>query len=144
MPMNGYNVGRDVTIDIFGSFGAVERFAKVTGFDSKQKTHSIMIVTMDGNVDHLELPNGWTGKVDVERGDPEMDDYFASLESAYYNGQNIRSANITETITEVDGSISQYRYTGVMFKLDEAGNKSGDKSIKMSASWSASRRQKIV
>lgn len=144
MPMNGFNVGRDVKVDVVGNTGALVSFNKVTMFDSKQVTQSIKIVGLDGVVNDLELPHGWTGGIEVERMDAAVDDYIASLESAYYNGVNIQGGRITETITEVNGGQSQYRYDGVMFKLDDAGSKKGDASIKQKLSWVAARRIKVV
>jgi hypothetical protein len=41
----------------------------------------------------------------------------------------------------VDGSVSQYRYTGVALKFDDAGEKGGSKLIKQKVGFKATRRQ---
>ena len=79
----------------------------------------------------------------VDRSNSAVDDYFAQLESNYYAGLTIGAAQITETITEVNGGITQYRYTGVMLKLDDAGELSGENLVKQKMSWCASKRLKI-
>lgn len=143
MPMNGFNTGRDVSVQIVGYDGVVHSFALETGFDRKQNTNKVTIKGMDGKIRYLEIPDGWDGSFDYVRQDSQIDDYFAGLEAAYYNGQNIQSSTITETITNPDGSTSQYRYTGVMLKLDDAGKIAGDQDIKQKISWCATRRLKV-
>lgn len=143
MPMNNFNTGRDITLNIIGFDGTIKNFALQTDFDAKQMTNKISIKGLDGVVRFLEIPDGWDGGFSFERQDALIDQYFNDLENAYYGGQNVQAATITETIQEVNGGISQYRYTGVMFKLDDAGTWHGDASIKMKISWCASRRFKI-
>jgi len=143
MPVNNFNVGRDMTLQIVGYDGTIQNFTLQTEFGARQDTHQIKIMGMDGTVRFLELPAGWTGTLGTDRQDSILDDYFAALESNYYSGLNIQAATLTETISEVDGSVSQYRYAGVVFKLDDAGTWQGDKQVSMKVSWSASRRLKV-
>lgn len=143
MPVNNFNVGRDFTIQITNYDGINKNFTLMTAFSKKQETHSIKIMGMDGTVRFLELPAGWNGSFSVDRQNRDLDDYFAKLETDYYSGLNVQAITITETIQEVDGSTSQYRYTGVVFKLDDAGNVSGDKQVAMKVAWSASRRLQV-
>ncbi len=143
MPFNGYNTGKDVSIQLFGNSGVITSFSMRTRFTSKQMTQRIRIRRFDAGIDYLELPDGWEGGFDYTRQTPELDNYFAQLEADYYNGVDIQPAQITETIQEVGGVISQYRYTGVMFKLDDAGDKVGDDVVKQKLSFVASRRLNI-
>jgi hypothetical protein len=143
MPMNGFTVGRDVTLNIFGSNGGVTNFQTITGFMKKQETVHVQSKGMDGVIRHLELPDGWSGTMTFDRSSSAVDDYFAQLESNYYGGLNIAAAQITETITEVNGATTQYRYTGVMMKLDDAGRSAGENLVSQSVSWVASKRLKI-
>ena len=143
MPMNGYNTGRDVTIQLLGNDGTIQSFSMRTMFSSKQDTNDIKIKRFDGQLDHLRIPDGWNGTFEYTRQNSIIDDYFASLEDNYYNGADIQPAQITETIQDPGGVIRQYRYTGVMFKLDDAGDKRGDDVIKQRISWVASRRVSV-
>lgn len=143
MPMNSYSIGLDVSIDITGSFGSVQRFANVTHFDAKQETKQIKIVALNGNIDHLELPNGWNGSIEIDRQNQALDQYIAQFEANYYLGINILSASITQTIKESDGSRTQFLFTGVMFKLSDAGAWKGDEITKQKLDWVASRRLQI-
>jgi hypothetical protein len=143
MPMNGFTVGRDVTLNIFGSDGQTHSFTQITGFDRKQETVHVQSKGIDGVIRHLELPDGWSGRITVDRASDDVDAYFAQLESNYYAGQNIPAAQITETITEADGSTSQFRYTGVMLKLDDAGRYAGENLVSQTLSFACSKRLQI-
>lgn len=144
MPMNNYSIGLDVSVDIIGSFGSVQRFANVTHFDSKQETKQIKIVGINGRIDLLEIPNGWNGSIEIDRRNQVLDQYIALFEENYYNGVNILSASITQTIKEADGSRTQFSYTGVMFKMSDAGAWKGDEIVKQKLDWVAGRRRLII
>lgn len=143
MPLNGFSVGRDVSIDIVGPSGPV-RFNLVTKFTSKQQSKTEMVKGLDGVSRPVRFFDGWEGGFDLERQDSTVDDYFAQLEANYYAGLNEAAVSITETITEVSGAVTQYRYLGVLLKLDDAGDKAGDSTVKQKLSFMASRRIKVA
>lgn len=142
MPVGGYSVGRDIALDVFTPAGVV-RFNTVTGFDSKQKTNGSVVKGLDGENRPLEIPEGWDGTITIERADSQLDDFIAGVESGYYAGLGILHSQITETISNPDGSVSVYRFTKVMFKLDDAGSWAGDKAVTQKLSWQASKRIKV-
>ena len=143
MSMSGFNTGRDITLNIVGYLGSIASFALLTGFQRRQETVSIKIKGIDGQVRHLEIPDGWTGTLSFEKQDDSIDSYFAGLEAAYYGGSDIQAATITETIQNPDGSVAQYRYTNVQLKIDDAGDWQGDQTVKMRLGWAASQRIKV-
>jgi hypothetical protein len=142
MPVNGLNVGRDIALDVFTQSGVV-RFNVTTGFDSKQMTTRHVVKGLDGVNRYLEIPEGWDGSITIEKADDVLDSYIAQLEANYYAGIGIQPSQITQTITNPDGSISVYRFTGVAFKLDDAGSWTGDKTVTQKLSWCASKRIKV-
>jgi len=143
MPINGFSVGRDVSLDIVGGSGPI-RFNLITNFNSKQTSKEHNVKGIDGITRPVRFFDGWTGAFSIERQDSTVDDYFSQLEANYYAGLNEASVTITETITEVSGGITQYRYTGVLLKLDDAGSWAGDATVKQSLSFMASRRIKVA
>lgn len=143
MPQNGYTVGKDVSIDIITPQGPLRIKAR-TNFTSKQDTTDKKIEKCDGDVDHLVLPSGWSGKIEIERTGPEIDNYIAAREADYFAGKDIAPISITETIREANGSISQYRYTKVALKYSDAGAKKGNDTVKLSLDWMGSRREKVL
>jgi len=44
----------------------------------------------------------------------------------------------------VSGAVSQFRFEGVVLKLDDAGNWKGDSTVKQKLSFMASRRIKVA
>lgn len=145
MPVNDFNVGRDLTFDIFDpNDGGVIEFKTITGFERKQEASEVKVKGIDGIVRYGYLPDGWSFSMELARAGNEVDDYFTRLENLYYGGQNVLSGQITETITEVNGTISQYRYERVVMQLSDAGSVKGDAEVKMKIDGKASRRRKVV
>jgi len=142
MPQNGFSVGRDYSLDIITQNGPLS-FGLIISFSSKQDSTEKKIKGLDGITRPVRFFDGWSGNIEVTRQDDTLDAYFAQLEEDYYNGLTEQGCTITETITEVDGSVSQYRYLGVLLKYDSAGNKSGDDTISQALSFMASRRKKV-
>lgn len=138
----GYNTGKDVAIDINTPYGPI-RLPKIMNFDSKPKVTNQEITPLNGLTDELMIPKGWTGTFEAERIDSTLDDWWARFESDYYNGVNQSPATITETITEVGGGVTKWRYTHVILKFEDAGKKEGDKTIRQSMSFTARRREKV-
>jgi hypothetical protein len=145
MPVtNGFTVGRDVLVDVYTASGPLRLPATTTGFDAKPQYKSINSHGLDGVNRYAELPSGWSGTIQMDRSDDTIDAFFAQAEADYYAGIAVQPATITETISEADGSTSQYRYTGVVFRFDDSGNKRGDDKVAQSFSWSASKRLKVL
>jgi hypothetical protein len=143
MPLNGLNVGKDVSIDIITPQGTFN-FNVRTDFKSKQAVEKRKSNAADGTIRHVWIPGGWEGSFKFDRGDANVDNFFCVQEALYYAGFPISTATITETITEVDGSISQYLYEGVQLALDDAGNKQGDDLVKGEIGFAASKRLQLV
>ena len=90
MPANTFSTGRDCQLVVIGPSGPGGQagvrvdLTHVTGFESKQQTHAIRIDRMDGVHMAAELPKGWEGHFDLERGSPAADDFIAGLEQAWF------------------------------------------------------------
>ncbi len=143
MPINGFSVGRDVTLNVITPGGPIP-FGLVTKFSSKPVVSEAKVKGLDGVTRHVRFPDGWQGSFDCERQDSTLDDYFAQIEANYYAGLDEKPCTITETITETTGAITQYRYIGVLFKLDDAGEWEGDKTVKQRLSFVAEQRIKVA
>jgi len=143
MAINNFSVGRDVSLNIQTPGGPLVS-SLITGFDAKPDMTERKIKGLDGITRPVRFFDGWSGKFDYERQDDFLDSYFAQLEQNYYSGVAELPASITETIQNPNGAISQYRYLGALLKLDDAGRWEGDKSVKMTVSFIASRRIKTA
>lgn len=143
MPQNGYSIGRDVTLNVITADGVLP-ITGVTSFQSKQDTTEEKVKRIDGEIDHVRFFEGWSGRFMVERRDSTPDRYFNQIEANYFAGVEEGEVTITETITEESGSVSQYRYRKVLLKFEDGGEWAGDKTVKMTVSFIASRRITIA
>ena len=144
MPVNSFNVGRDIAFAIYdNNQQAIVSFSIVTGFERKQEMKEIKVDGLDGVVRYAFLPNGWKGSIEIDRANNSVDRFFATMEALYYSGANVLGGTIQETITEADGTITQFRYERVAFHLSEAGNWKGDAAVKMKIEIAASFRKLV-
>lgn len=141
MPANGFSVGRDVSLVIFSSAGIIGT-AGLKDFRSQQITAEIKQPLITGVNLYAYLPEGWQGSATFVRMDASLDDFFAQNEAAYYAGQAVPNGQINETITNPDGSISSYTYTGLALKFDSPGEWVGNKEVDQKIAFMASRRIK--
>ena len=142
MSLTAFSIGRDTQLVIMGPSGRVD-LAHVTGFDSRQVTSSVRVSRLDGTQLGTELPKGWEGSFEVERGTSTLDDFIAALEQNYFNGVTSQPSTMYQYITELDGSVSTYQFNGVVFKLSNAGTWKGDASVKQKLDFYATQKQRI-
>jgi hypothetical protein len=142
MSYTAFSIGRDTQLVVMGPLGRVD-LTHVTGFESRQLTQSVRVSRLDGTHLGAELPKGWEGSFEVERGSSVIDDFIAATEQQYYNGGSTSSGTMYQYIAETDGSTSTYQYDGVSFRLVNAGTWKGDASVKQKLEFFATRRQRI-
>jgi hypothetical protein len=137
-----FSIGRDTQLVVMGPSGRVD-ISHVTGFESRQLTAPIRVNRLDGRQLGAELPKGWEGSFEVERGTSALDDFISSIEQGFYNGAGNQSGTIYQYVTETDGSVSTYQFDGVVFKLVSAGVWKGDASVKQKLEFFATRKKRI-
>jgi hypothetical protein len=142
MALTTFSIGRDTQLVIMGPTGRVD-ISHVIGFESRQITTPVRVSRIDGTQLGTELPKGWEGTFEVERGNSVLDDFIAGLEQNYYNGLPVQTGTMYQYITESDGSVSTYQFVGVVFKLASAGMWKGDTSVKQKLEFFATQRQRI-
>lgn len=143
MPANGHTIGRDVSVVIVTPSGVL-RPKTVTGFSSKPEMNDIKVKPLNGPPIFAHVPDGWSLSFDIERANADIEYYFSNLEEGFYRGDDINPITITETIQEVGGGITQWRYEGVSLKLDDNGSKAADQTVKQKVSGMASRRRRVA
>ena len=142
MVSNVFSVGRDCQLGVMGPSGRVD-LTHVTGFESRQMTAPVRIDRIDGAQLAAELPKGWDGFFDLERGSSVADDFIATIEAAFFNGSAIPSGTLYQYVAEADGTTSTYQYDGVVFKFAQAGTWRGDQSVRQRLEFFASTRRRI-
>ncbi len=134
-----FSVGRDCQVVVLGAYGRVD-LEHVTGFEARQVTASLRVDRIDGMQLAAELPKGWDGTFDLERGNSAVDDFVAQLESDYYAGLSPAPGTLYQYVTESDGSTSTYQFNNVVFRLASSGAWRGDQSVKQKLEFFASTR----
>ena len=142
MALTNFSVGRDTQLVVMGPAGRID-LTHVTGFEARQVTQSVRVSRLDGTPMGTELPKGWEGSFDLERGNSAADDFIAAAEQQYFTGTIATSGTMYQYVTETDGSTSTYQYDSVTFKLASAGQWKGDASVKQTLDFFASRRRRV-
>ena len=142
MALTTFSIGRDTQLVVMGPNGRVD-LSHVTGFESRQLTTPVRISRLDGTQLGAELPKGWEGSFEVERGTSALDDFISQIEQDFYNGASNQSGTMYQYITETDGSVSTYQFDSVVFKLASAGTWKGDASVKQKLEFFATRKRRI-
>lgn len=142
MSFTAFSVGRDTQLVVMGPTGRID-LTFVTTFESHQLTQSVRVSRMDGTHLGTELPKGWAGTFELDRGNSAVDDFIAATEQQYYNGVGTSTSAMYQYITEPDGSTSTYQYDGVSFRLASSGTWKGDSSVKQKLEFFATTRRRI-
>lgn len=142
MGLTTFSIGRDTQLVVMGPNGRVD-LSHVTGFESRQLTSAVRVSRLDGSQLGAELPKGWEGSFEVERGTSALDDFISSIEQDFYNGGSVQSGTMYQYITETNSSVSTYQFDGVVFKLASAGAWKGDASVKQKLEFFATRKRRI-
>jgi hypothetical protein len=142
MSLSMFSVGRDTQLVVIGSAGRID-LTHVTSFDSRQITRSVRVDRLDGTHMGTELPKGWEGSFEIERGTSAVDDFIAAAEQQYFSGTTVSLGTMYQYVTETDGSTSTYQYDNVVFRLSNAGVWKGDSSVTQKLEFFAVRRRRI-
>jgi hypothetical protein len=142
MSANDFNVGSDTTLSLIVN-GQIMRAAILTSFEARQITASLDSTGIDGVNRYDEIEKGWEGTLEYDRADSILDDFFAAKEAARYDGFPKPYISITETTTNVDGSVVKYRYPRCALKLDSIGARKGDAKVEPKVGWKSGRRIKV-
>jgi hypothetical protein len=142
MSLTMFSIGRDTQLVVIGPMGRID-LTHVTSFDSRQITRSVRVDRLDGTHMGTELPKGWEGSFELDRGSSVVDDFIAAAEQQYFNGSSVPAGTMYQYVTETDGSVSTYQYDNVIFRLSNAGSWKGDNSVKQKLEFFAVRRRRI-
>lgn len=139
---NSFTIGKDATLTILVA-GQPIGALKLTNFEAKQLTSRLTTKPINGRPGYREVEEGWEGTCDWDRQSALLDDFFAAKEAGLYAGQRPPEMSIMQTIRELDGSRSRYRFTGVAVKLDDAGTYQSDGKVMQKMGWIANERVKV-
>lgn len=137
-----FSVGRDCQVVVLGAYGRVD-LTHVTGFEARQLTASVRVDRIDGVQLGAELPKGWDGVFELERGNSAADDFVARLEADFHAGSSPAPGTLYQYIAESDGSTSTFQFDNAVFRLASAGAWRGEGSVKQRLEFFASARRRV-
>ena len=144
MPINNQSIGKDLSFTITTANGNLPVSVSATNYSTKPMTKELKSEPIGSPTIYAFVPDGWQISIKLDRRDATVDRYFAQREADYWAGVNLVPGTILETIREADGSVSQYQYTGVVLKYDDAGNWKSDSFVPIALTGMASRRNLIA
>jgi hypothetical protein len=115
----------------------------LTDFTADPMTTDIRSKLIDGTPLFGFIPDGYKGSFKMDRLNPNMDNYWAQVEADYFAGKNNLAGTITEIIQEADGSTTEWRYDGVVLRLEKSGDWGGDKKVEQMVSFEAAHKVKV-
>jgi hypothetical protein len=146
MPAAGRTVGRDLTLVIVDpnyNGGMPLAFPVIADSNFRQLAKRLQWIAMDGTNSYAEIPQGWEVSVTIDRADGSVMNYFVQTEANYFTGASTSQLYVSETITNPDGSTSQYRYVQGTAKLTDGGKFAGDDKVQVKIDMVFSRVQRI-
>ncbi len=128
MPITGLSTGKDIAVTLSDTNGLMQTTrAKQISWKANQTKDKT--TALDGNTRHLNIPGGWEVTIDFERTSNAFDQYIANLEANYFNGITPPQITLAFSITEANGSISQYQYNGGTLSFDDGGTWKADSYV---------------
>jgi hypothetical protein len=135
-----FSLGRDCTVILLDdSYGQVQ-IDNITSFDCNQTTQAVNVDRLDGVQLQADVPKGWHGTFNSERGGPSLDAYFSSVEDAWFSSGQINTKTLYQYITEPDGSQTTIQFDNVSVTFTNAGNWMSDRAVKLTVTFRANRR----
>lgn len=146
MTVNQFTTGRDVsvTINVGSGFSLNIQPTAILSFNADPEVTKLKSKGIDGTSRHAVIPDCWKGTIVVDRLDHSIDDYWAAFEAAYFANNATTSGIITETVQEQDGSITTWRYDGVVLTLEKAGDYAADKKVEQTLTFEAAHKIKVA
>lgn len=137
-------IGREVSLVITTADGTLTiPEDAVTGFEPTSRTTDLERRPLNGDLQFDHLPDGWEGTIRVDRTGPEIEAWWADTEERFFNGERRQSGIILETVREVGGGVSQYRYEGVSLVVTSLGDRGPTAYVSMTMTFRAARRRRV-
>lgn len=142
---NSFNIGRDgAQLTIVSSLFGTVTINGITGFQAKPAVVKLKSVDITGRIRHRTIPDGHELTFDVDRQDPTYEQYFAAREANFFAGLPPEAIFVTQTITNLDGSVSQYQYADMDLAPEDDGNWKGQDKVAQRFTAQAGRKIQLA
>lgn len=137
--LDGLTSGISTQIEITNVDG-VKKFEILESFHSVQVAPILSETAIDGITRHPQLHREWTGTLVFQRGSNVLDLYVAERERFYYEGGDQVNLTVTQTIKELNGTVTRFQFTDLVLEMEDGGTYSGTDIVRQSFSWKCRRR----
>lgn len=145
MPNGGLNVGRDYSLRLNSVGSNLELpVISIEKVNARPTNEVKKYVPINGLMQPVLFHIGWELDITLARRDNRIDLWWALLEAQYFNGVPQPGGFLSETITEADGSRTQFMYTDLVLELTDAGTYAGNEFVIQTLKGYASRKEKML
>lgn len=136
----GYtNTGHDIHLTVVQADGTTIVVDNVMQFESKQETQDITRTRLDNTVLPADLPKLWTGTIQFDRKNANVDAGVAAIEEAWFGGLDYVLGSIQIVVSNAQENTT-IRYMDASLRFEDAGTWKGDDVTTCRLSFRAGRR----
>ena len=145
MPANGLNVGVDFSFGLFdANTSSTLNLGDVQSVKETAQKHDISSRPYNAIPKFAIVPDGYSGSMTVVRTGSQMEKLQIQLSNNFNNGVAILPGYLTKIVTDPDGSVSKFQYTGVAFFMNDIGDVSREKTVTQTIEWKAGDKQQLA
>ena len=123
MPANGMNVGIDFSFGLFdANTSATLDLGDVQSVKEAAMKHELSSRVYNAVPKFAFVPDGYSGSMTVVRTGSQMEKLQILLSNNFNSGVAMLPGYLNKIVTDPDGSVSKFEYTGVAFFMDDIGD----------------------
>lgn len=144
MTGNAGNTGKDYSFGYYdGNTGALVDLGDVQSVKASAQKHDVKNMPYNGAPKYDFIPDGHKITFTITRTVSTLEDLAVVRETNFNNGLPNKAGYLNETVTNTDGSVSRYQYTGFVFFLTDHGDVSRDKLVTVTGEGMASAKVQL-
>ncbi len=145
MSVNGITVGRDYSLAFYDqNTGVIVDLGDVQNVKIGAQKHDIKSMPYNDVPKFGYIPDGYKISFTITRTSSKLEDFQLAASQRFNAGSAIKSGFLNETVTNPDGTVSRYQYTGFVFFVTDLGEISREQVVKMQAEGMASDKKQIA
>lgn len=145
MPVNGMTVGRDYSLAYYDqNSGTIVDLGDVQNVKISAQKHDIKSMPYNDVPKFGYIPDGYKISFTIARTNSKLEDFQLAASQRFNSGNIVKPGFLNETVTNPDGTVSRYQYTGFVFFVTDLGEVSREQVVKMQAEGMASDKKQIA
>lgn len=145
MAVNAMSVGRDYSFAYYDAdSGQIVDMGDLQNVRITANKHAIKSMPYNGVPRFGYIPDGYAISFEITRTGSALEDFQLAANTRFNRGQSTRAGFLNETVTNEDGSVSRYQYTGFVFWVGDIGTITREAPVKMTGEGMASDKVRIA